>query len=172
MITTGRLWDDGKDVATLEAAAAELDTPVLALGSLQGPDGGAAAFARLRTPGRCSARQVASGLARARLFVSAARYEPFGLSVLEAAQAGCALVLSDIPTFRELWDGAALFAPPGDAPGFARAIRSLLADDAERERLAAAARIRADRYGLDAFVEGTAAIHRAVAGATACEAAA
>ena len=48
------------------------------------------------------------------IFVSVARYEPFGLAVLEAAQAGCALVLSDIPTFRELWGGAALFVPAND----------------------------------------------------------
>ena len=28
--------------------------------------------------------------------------------------ARCALVLGDIPTLRELWDGAALFVPPDD----------------------------------------------------------
>ena len=51
-------------------------------------------------------------MARTAVFVSPALYEPFGLAVLEAAQAGCALVLSDIPTFRELWDGVALFVAP------------------------------------------------------------
>ena len=61
-------------------------------------------------PARAAPRSRA-GSARCPIFVSAARYEPFGLAVLEAAQAGCALVLSDIPTFRELWDGAALFVP-------------------------------------------------------------
>jgi hypothetical protein len=42
--------------------------------------------------------------------------EPFGLAVLEAAQAGCPLVLSDLPGFRELWDGAALFRRPVEVP--------------------------------------------------------
>ena len=56
-------------------------------------------------------------MARAAIFVSSSVYEPFGLAVLEAAGSGAALVLSDIPTFRELWDEAALFAPPGDAAG-------------------------------------------------------
>ena len=32
---------------------------------------------------------------RAEVFVSPAVYEPFGLTVLEAAAAGCALVLAD-----------------------------------------------------------------------------
>ena len=31
------------------------------------------------------------------------------MSVLEAGQSGCALVLSDIATHGELWDGAASF---------------------------------------------------------------
>lgn len=162
VVTTGRLWDEGKDAATLDAAAARLDDPVMALGPTRGPGGEGGTFIALRTPGAQSSADVAAVLARSCVFVSSARYEPFGLSVLEAAQAGCALVLSDIPTFRELWEGAAAFAPPGDASAFAAAIRALLADDVQREHLAAAARIRSDRYGLDAMVEGTAAVHRAV----------
>ena len=35
--------------------------------------------------------------------------------MLEAASAGCPLILGDIPTFRELWDGAAVFVAPDDA---------------------------------------------------------
>ncbi len=58
---------------------------------------------------------MATAYAAATVFASMARYEPFGLAVLEAAQAGMRLVLSDIPTFRELWDGAAIFV--GDEAG-------------------------------------------------------
>ncbi len=78
-----------------------------------------------RTPGRsapCPSPGSRAWLARSPIFASAALYEPFGLAVLEAAQAGCALVLSDIPTFRELWDGAALFVPADDAAAFAAAL--------------------------------------------------
>ena len=75
-------------------------------------------------------------LADAPVFASLALYEPFGLGVLEAAQAGCALVLSDIPTFRELWNGAALFVPPDDDAAIAGALDSLLWDDALRDRMA------------------------------------
>ena len=62
------------------------------------------------------------------MFVSSARYEPFGLAVLEAAAAGCALVLSDIPTFRELWDGAATFVACDDDLALAQAIERIVDD--------------------------------------------
>jgi glycogen synthase len=82
--------------------------------------------------------------------------------VLEAAQAGMALVQSDIPTFRELWSGAAQFVDPGDPRGLAVELRRLLDDVEECARLGAAARERAREYTADAMVEATLAVHRAV----------
>ena len=98
-------------------------------------------------------------LARRPVFVSAAVYETFGLAALEAAQAGCALVLSDIPTYRELWDDAAIFVPARDAAGFAAAIDRLIADPELREAMAAAARVRARRYTVEAMAAGIAGIY-------------
>ena len=66
--------------------------------------------------------------------------------MLEAASAGCALVLSDIPTFRELWDGAALFVDPRDAQGFARAIEDRIADLPDRIDAGRRAAVRAATY--------------------------
>jgi glycosyltransferase involved in cell wall biosynthesis len=154
VLTASRLWDEGKDVQTLDRAAARIDADVVALGPLAAPDGCNVAFDRLKTPGVVASADVASWMARAQVFASAARYEPFGLSVLEAAQAGLPLVLSDIPTFRELWEGAAVFVPPGDADGFAAAITRLLDAPDERRSTAAAARHRSERYGLDAMTCG------------------
>ena len=48
-----------------------------------------------------------------------ARYEPFGLGILEAATQGCALVLGDLPSLVELWKGAARFVAAGRAGGAA-----------------------------------------------------
>jgi glycosyltransferase involved in cell wall biosynthesis len=98
-------------------------------------------------------------LAARPVFVSAATFEPFGLAVLEAAAAGCALVLSDIPTFRELWDGAAMFAPPGDAMAFEGAVHALLANAPLRERMGAAAASRALRYTPAATARAMSAIY-------------
>jgi glycosyltransferase involved in cell wall biosynthesis len=71
--------------------------------------------------------------------------------VLEAAQAGCALVLSDIPTFRELWDGAAIFVPADDDEAFARSLDLLLRDSQMRYRRGRAAKARSRAYSVEAM---------------------
>jgi glycosyltransferase involved in cell wall biosynthesis len=133
---------------------------VLAAGALTGPNGERASLQHARPLGRLPAAEVAGHLARSPIFASAALYEPFGLSVLEGAQAGCALVLSDIPTFRELWEGAAVFVAPHDAGGFAESCNRLLADPALAERMGRSARARAARYTVEAMTSRTLEIYR------------
>ena len=58
--------------------------------------------------------EVDDWFSRATVYAAPSLYEPFGLAPLQAALHGCALVLSDIGSFRELWDGCAEFVPPGD----------------------------------------------------------
>lgn len=147
--TAGRLWDEGKNLATLDEAAQRMKLPVVAAGSLDGPNGTRTEVAHLDALGGVDAPAVRERLGQRPVFVSTALYEPFGLGVLEAAQAGCALVLSDIASFRELWDGAALFAPPRDAEAFADAANRLADDPTLRARLGAAARSRASRYTVE-----------------------
>ena len=101
-------------------------------------------------------------LAERPVFASTAIYEPFGLSVLEAAQAGCALVLSDIPSFRELWEGAADFVPADDDEAIAAAITRAVGDGSRRVRSGIAARMRARRYSIEAMAADTAAIYRSL----------
>ena len=166
-LTAGRLWDEAKNIRTLDEAAARCAFHIRAAGPCAGPNGAMIACRTLRLLGRLDEAALARAYASARVFVSVARYEPFGLAVLEAAQSGCALVLSDIPTFRELWDGAALFVDPDDPDAVARAL-----DTAMREpRLADTARDRADVYSADAMTAATlrlhAALHRAPALGTA-----
>src|SRR3546814_625675 len=105
ILTAGRLWDGAKNVSTLAAIAPRLSWPVVAAGDARGPTGGTRAAGGLRMLGPLDAGDLAGWMGRAAIFASPARYEPFGLAVLEAALSGCGLVLGDIPTFRELWDG-------------------------------------------------------------------
>jgi phosphatidyl-myo-inositol alpha-mannosyltransferase len=154
VFTAGRLWDEGKNLAALDRAAARLPVPVVAAGPAEGPNGTAVALPHLRLLGRVAEDDVARHLAMGPIFASAARYEPFGLAVLEAAQAGCALVLADIPSLRELWDGAAEFAPPEDDAALAHAILRLLRERERRALLCAAAEERARRYSVEAMTDG------------------
>jgi glycosyltransferase involved in cell wall biosynthesis len=146
VFTAGRLWDEGKNVGTLEHAAAGIDGAFQAAGATVGPNGAAVSVQHLQATGQLDEPRLQGLLAARPIFASAARYEPFGLSVLEAAQAGCALVLSDIPTHRELWDGVAVFVDERNDQGFAEAFSSLLSNRQERNRLGASARERARRY--------------------------
>jgi glycosyltransferase involved in cell wall biosynthesis len=116
----------------------------------------------VRALGRLSEAEVARRLCARPIFVSPARYEPFGLAVLEAAQAGCALVLSDIPTFRELWDGVAAFVSPDDDAAIAVAVEHLLRDQATRARLGRIARERSREHGIHAMSDGMLAVYASV----------
>lgn len=159
VLAAGRMWDPVKNGALIDRIAALIGPRLLAAGALRGPHGETIDFAHAVALGHVPAAELAALLARRPIFVSPATFEPFGLAVLEAAGAGCALVLSDIPTFRELWDGAALFADPQDGEGFADAIARLEASSDLRGALGAAARARAERLTPEACMRGMAAIY-------------
>lgn len=164
VFTSGRLWDEGKNLAVLDRMAGLMAWPVSAAGSSCGPNGEHVRFDHIRSLGWLSPDQIAHHLAASPIYVSAARYEPFGLSVLEAAQSGCALVLSDMPTFRELWQDAATFVDPDDASGFAAAVTDLMQHPTQRSARGTAARSRAARYSVAAMAQGTLAVyHRQLA---------
>jgi len=162
VFTSGRLWDEGKNLGMLDAAAARIAVPVRAAGPIEGPNGASVLFDNIRCVGNLGEADLARWLSARPVFVSAALYEPFGLSVLEAASAGCPLILSDIPTFRELWDEVAIFVPPRDEEGFTRAIARLVADDFERAVIGRAAKERASLYSPDAMAAQMAAIYRSL----------
>jgi glycosyltransferase involved in cell wall biosynthesis len=162
VFTASRLWDEGKNVATLDAAAARLKVPFQAAGPTRGPNGASVTVEHLQTLGEIGAARMAGLFSARPIYASAALYEPFGLSVLEAAQAGCALVLSDIPTHREIWNGAAIFVPPYDAEAFADAIQDLLDDPDERQQLGQLAQNRARFYTPERMARGMAEIYARV----------
>lgn len=160
VLASGRLWDDGKNIAALDAAAGLMSVPLYAAGPLQAPGGGALReLVHAQPLGTLTAAELADLLGQAPVYASAAIYEPFGLGVLEAAQAGCALVLSDIPTFRELWDGAAVFVDPRSPRRFAEILEALAADEAQVGAWSHRARDRSDCFTLDAMSHGILALY-------------
>jgi glycosyltransferase involved in cell wall biosynthesis len=157
IFAAGRLWDRAKNIAPLVEAARDLAWPLLIAGPVD--DGLPLGATQL---GQLSRAALRTGLQRAAIFASPALYEPFGLSVLEAASAGCALLLSDIPTFRELWDGAALFVDPRDNGALNRLLADLCNDDAKRTRLQRAAYTRSLRYSSEQMTAGYLRLYEAL----------
>lgn len=155
VLTAGRLWDPGKNVAIIDEAAASFSFPVCAAGPKVGPNGEHRDFRNLVLLGSLTERELEQHYARTAIFVSMSVYEPFGLSALEAAQAGAALVLSDIDTFRELWNGAACFVPPDDARALATVLDHLMGHPEVRKDLARRARERATHFSTARNLAGT-----------------
>ncbi|WP_217433607.1 glycosyltransferase family 4 protein, partial [Caulobacter sp. S45] len=156
VLAAGRLWDGGKDLATLDRASGRLvGIDIAAAGPIAGPGGQGVALQHIRVLGPLSGTDLDARLAARPIFVSPSLYEPFGLAVLEAAQAGCPLALSDIATFRELWEGAAVFFPPGDDATLTARLDALATDPARRASLGEAAHARAARYTASAMAEAT-----------------
>jgi glycosyltransferase involved in cell wall biosynthesis len=81
------------------------------------------------------------------LLAHAARQEPLGRVLLEAAASGLAIVATDVGGTREIFpserDGAVL-VPPDNRASLANAMLRLLKDDAHRQLLGPAARRRAE----------------------------
>ncbi|MCV0397210.1 MAG: glycosyltransferase family 4 protein [Rhizobiaceae bacterium] len=149
VFAAGRWWDEGKNGEVLDRAASRCCWPVVMAGAVRGPQGQSVALSNVRATGELAAPDTRAAMAEAGIFVAPSRYEPFGLAPLEAARSGCALVLSDIPVFRELWDGAALFFPPDDPAALADAVNALV-DDAElRTGMAAVACLRSLMFTPD-----------------------
>ena len=147
VLAAGRLWDEAKNVGALDRVAPQLDVPVVIAGPVEHPATGAEwrpAGAKLLGP--LPFPELAGWLGRAAVFAQPSRYEPFGLAALEAGLAGCALVLGDIPSLREVWDDAASFVDPDDDAALVSALRTLLADEHERAELGERARARALTY--------------------------
>jgi phosphatidylinositol alpha-mannosyltransferase len=92
------------------------------------------------------------------------RGESFGMVLLEAMAAGCALVASDLEGHRNVaTDGRdALLAPVGDSAALAKALRRVLDDDALRKELVAGGRRRADDLSMVHLAERYVAIYEQV----------
>lgn len=146
----GRLWDEAKNISCLVQVAPQLQWPVYVAGDTQHPDGWRVALDHVHSFNHLGTAEMVECYAHASIYALPARYEPFGLSVLEAALSGCALVLGDIPSLHEMWEGAAVFVPPDDAQAWANALNDLAENAHRRQCLAAQARQRARRLTLTA----------------------
>lgn len=151
ILTAGRLWDEAKNVAAIARVARCLKWPCYLAGENSHPDGCAAGFPGCKMLGLLPLDKLAGWYARAAIYALPARYEPFGFSPLEAALSGCALVLGDIESLREVWGDAAIFVAAGDERALEASLAALIENSRLRAGLAERAMARARLYRPEAM---------------------
>ncbi len=137
-----------KDVETVAAAVALLPEALGRRVVLAGPTEGRrhelrALGAHVEVAGWVDEATLERLYETAAATVSPSSYEGYGLPVAESLAHGLPTIASDIPAHREVGGDAAAYFPAGDAAALAGVLQAVLADPAERERLVAAARRRA-----------------------------
>jgi glycosyltransferase involved in cell wall biosynthesis len=135
LLVAGRLDDEAKNGDAVARIAPLLPWPVVTTGG--GPARAGVVHRGFIAPGDLSAL-----MAEAAIAVLPARYEPFGLTALESAMAGCALVLGDIASLREVWGDAAVYVDPGDDDAIASGVLGLIGDVERRIEMGRRAFIR------------------------------
>src|ERR1043166_6660 len=129
IVTVGRLWDSGKNVSLLLRRGKP--GTLRLVGCDRHPERRNRTFAmetvrpNVHLDPEQDERQIVQTLARAGIYAATSQYEPFGLAPVEAAFSRCAIVASDIPSFRERWDGAAIFFRSNDEESLFAALERL-----------------------------------------------
>ena len=150
----GRIWDEGKNLMLLSRVAKELPWPVYIAGNNINPSTGKTMeIENVNFLGSLSEAEMREWIQRSAIFVSPTKYEPFGLAILEAAEAGCALALSRIETLQEIWGDSALFFNPQDREEAKTQIMKLIEDEALRKTFSDKAINRSQLYSTEKMGE-------------------
>jgi glycogen synthase len=162
VLAAGRMWDAAKNMRALDAVAPYVPWAVQIAGARTHPSGGVYTAQHVTLLGELAPDVLARRLGRAAIYAHPARYEPFGLSVLEAALCGCALVLGDIPSLREVWGRSALYIPPDDHDALRDALLQLISNSPLRRRLSGYSRLRARHYSTQRMTDACLAAYARV----------
>jgi glycosyltransferase involved in cell wall biosynthesis len=86
-------------------------------------------------------------------------YEGFGMPLTEAMVQGCPVICSDIPSFREVCEGAAYYFDPADVGEIRDAISAVLLSDTTRQRLTQLGNARARAFSWQRCALETTAVY-------------
>ncbi|WP_223816149.1 glycosyltransferase family 4 protein [Adhaeribacter rhizoryzae] len=157
VFSMGRVWDEAKNISLLAQVGAELDWPVYIAGEARHPvTGETLELPNVHFLGILSESEIINWLSRAAIFCLPVKYEPFGLAILEAALSGCALVVGNIASQREIWGKAATYVNPNNAGELATAVTKLIQDEFIRNIMS----FRAMQQGLGYNIQQTAYYYR------------
>jgi len=171
ILSVGRLWDGGKQVALLTQI--DPPAPVFVVGAEEHADAtlrGSSTFddlsQRVHLKGPQSEAQLRHWYGRAAIYAATSRYEPFGLAPLEAALSRCAIVANDIPSFREIWGDTVCYFRANDPASLQQQLELLHTDREMRLTLANLAYNRArHRYTADRMVDDYVELYKVLVGA-------
>jgi glycosyltransferase involved in cell wall biosynthesis len=146
ILSAGRLWDEAKNINRLAEITPELPWPVFVAGDFQPPEQqpqNNRITRQCRWLGSLSESELRPWFAAASVYALPALYEPFGYTPLEAALSGCALVLGDIESLREIWRDGAVFVNPNDRDALKSQLLLLIQNEQYRRDMSRRARKRA-----------------------------
>jgi glycosyltransferase involved in cell wall biosynthesis len=128
VLSVGRIWDAAKQVQLLLSGRQNARVCIVGWQQEPGREGKDALLSgreNVELLGPKSQSELRDLYSTASVYAATSRYEPFGLSPLEAAFSRCALVMNDNPVFHELWGGAAIYFRKDDPDDLARALELL-----------------------------------------------
>lgn len=100
-----------------------------------------------------SYERVAREISEAAILVSPSISEGFGLTPIEAVMCGTPIIVSDIPVFREVYGGDALYHAPDDAYDLHCKIKAMLDDELLRKTVVDGCRERVRSFTPRLFAE-------------------
>lgn len=147
ILCTGRIWDEAKNLKFICGIADQIPWPIYVAGGNANPNTSERmVLDNVRFLGKLDSEELKYWLERTQIYVNPALYEPFGLAVLEAAKTGCALVLSNLETLKEVWQENALYFTPKNETEIVGKLLKLISDTEMRKQYQQKAIKHSKRY--------------------------
>jgi len=98
----------------------------------------------------------------ARVFVYPSSYEGFGIPILEAFANGCPCCISEATCFPEVADNAAVYFAPNDEQTILNAIKKIVYNDSERNKLITKGQERLKQFSWKKAAQETEDVYRKI----------
>jgi glycosyltransferase involved in cell wall biosynthesis len=166
VLSVGRIWDAAKNVQILLEVPQNERVCIVGWELDPGREGKEVLLSgreSVELLGPKSQLELRDLYSRGAVYAATSRYEPFGLSPLEAAFSRCALVMNDNPVFHELWGDAAIYFRKNDPDDLARALELLQRNECLRREHGTRAYERAcEKFNASRMVREYEAIYQDV----------
>lgn len=141
--------DELKAYKNLENTAPKIDWEIRVVNDATEPKEIASEFAYLKCEFQSSHNQIKKELSKASVFVQPAQANPFELPSIEAAFCGCAILVNDTASSRELWEDCAVYFDPEDPQDLQDKLKKLQDNFYWRDEMARRARNRAFHFTVE-----------------------